>query len=141
MIDAIYKNDLSLFKKLVDNGSDVNFKDEKNHTVLYHTVDLAHTEIVEYLVKNKAIVDFDMLFLAVSTQKHSVLEVFIENGVDVNMVDEDGNNVLTKPVSDLFIKDTIEMLLDAGFDLYHKNNKGKNIMSVNNYFGVHDFFF
>jgi len=72
------------------------------------------------LLNEKYISDFmDVLYTVES------IKGFIENGGDINIVDENGDNLLLLSIMN-FRKDVVKFLINNGIDINHKNNTGEN---------------
>jgi hypothetical protein len=82
--------------------------------------------------------------LIFSAHELAMLEKLIELGHDVNLLDEDGNNVLLRQLKrSMFSEERTKILVAAGIDLAHKNNAGHTVLSIakNNFSStnIHDY--
>ena len=59
LIDAARYGDLETVKLLIENGADINAKDEDGYTVLMHASFNGYLEIVKYLIEKGANVNED----------------------------------------------------------------------------------
>jgi ankyrin repeat protein len=84
---------------LIDEGADVNAKDDNGKTVLMFAAEMGSSDLIEYLIENKA---------------------------DVNAMDNDGNTALLGAVQGFSLYQTciVKMLIDYGADVNAKNHSG-----------------
>ncbi len=91
-----HKEDLDLVKLLVKYGADIHAKDDEGRTALGHITRHSKAENIKYLfslgIKMTA-ADEESLFSCVEYDLCDVLQVFIENGANVNAVNDDGCNL------------------------------------------------
>ena len=91
---AAYYGHLEIVKYLVENGADINAKDNNGWTSLIHAAYNGHLEVVKYLVENKADINaigkyfgFDGLTSLMFASMNGHLEVvkyLVENGANIN---------------------------------------------------------
>ena len=90
IIEAIKNKDLNKFKEIIPNKYDVNEKLLVDRTPLEYAIYYKADEIIDYLVKNKAIVDYidkqrkTPLYYAIKNNSIEVVRMLLEKGVDAN---------------------------------------------------------
>ena len=87
---------------LIDNGADLNAKDEDGKTPLFYASSKGHKEIVEIL---------------------------INHGADVNAMDKNNNNVLFQTVFSGHY-DVVNILIKNGADIKHKNKFDETLLHI-----------
>lgn len=101
---AVYEKDLESFKKLFENGADVNIQVpfsssfERGKTVLITVAEAGNLEMVKFLVENGANVNLKDAYGASainrSWQNVEILSYLIEHGACITYVPEDGRSIL-----------------------------------------------
>ena len=87
-------------KLILNAKADLNIKDKNEKTPIFYSCEKGHTESIGLLLKNKASLNVqDVRKKSVFHhlqfhQKYQVLELLINENFDVNMIDDDGNNML-----------------------------------------------
>lgn len=96
--NLISKNDISLIKKYISDGKDINTLDGDGYTMLHNSVRLNKLEIVEMLIENKANLDIKtadkgMTALALVCELGNIIliERIIKAGANVNLVNKEFN--------------------------------------------------
>ncbi len=93
----------ALAKYLIDNGADVNQPDGNGNTPLFIACDRWYIDLAEYLIDrhsaklNSRIINGygkDLLFKAYEKENGNTVKSLIENGMDVNIEDENGKTPL-----------------------------------------------
>ena len=124
--------DLNLMKFAVENGADVNKKDEEGRPAAYYALRTTYyyevrnnwTPLLDYLADNGAnlaeveIYDEPLIYFATQTAGAEALSMLINRGVSVNTADVSGK-------TPLFVVKTAEMakiLIDAGADVNYNSN-------------------
>lgn len=98
-------------KKLIDEGADVNYQDEKGRTPLWCAVDKTYDNRV--------------------TCCYDVVKLLIDRGADVNITTNGRNivsNIITVFWPEECILRTLKLLVSAGVDLSQKSSDEKNII-------------
>ena len=98
LIEAIQKNDVDTCKLLLQNGEDVNARDEYSETALNVAVFFGYANICELLLQHGAEVNArsatTALHIATYYGYANICELLIQHGADVNARDKDGRTAL-----------------------------------------------
>jgi len=100
LIKASEKGDIKKVTLLLENGADVNTKDNDGWTPLMHAAEKGHKEVVELLIEKGADVNIQdedgwtALMFASQNGHKEVVELLIEKGADVNAKDYFGLTAL-----------------------------------------------
>lgn len=88
---------LQLAEQLIEQGVDINDKNQKGYTPLHFSVHKGYKNIIELFLNNKKADvnarsggDFTPLHLAVQEGKSDIVELFLGKGVDVNSKNKKG---------------------------------------------------
>ncbi|KAG4095964.1 ankyrin repeat-containing domain protein [Neocallimastix lanati (nom. inval.)] len=136
LIYAIDRGSFDLVKLLVENGADVNKKNEDNNTPLYYSIYNKKPKIIEYLLNqgariNEVIGDKNetALFYAIRMCNVTIIRFLINNGADINHKNKDGNIPLSYISSyDKKKFELIEELINDDTDFEQLNtNEGKSL--------------
>lgn len=102
LLAATENGDITTVQAMLDNGADVNARDEDGATAL---------------------------ILAACTGRDEVLEILLDNGADVNAQEKDGNTALMMAA---FFGDvsTLQLLLDTGADIDIKAKDGATALTL-----------
>ena len=157
LFKAVLKDDISLAQVLILNGINVNFIDKDGQNVLFNTIlqGAKTTPLVELLLKkdinlniidnnNKTILD-ELLYIQelqkgnpkflegkyklINPEKDylSLALIFIENGLDIDKLHEDGQTTFQKELETKnFIN--LEFLIDCGADVNISDENNKNLL-------------
>jgi ankyrin repeat protein len=96
LINAVKEGNLKKVIDLLENGADVNAKNNDGYTALMTASREGHKEIVELLIKNGADVNVKnndggtALMYASSKGHKEIVELLIKNGADVNAKNNNG---------------------------------------------------
>ena len=127
---AAKKGDLAVIQQGIIDKIDVNCRDSKNRTALYHASQQGHVLLVEYLISQHAdlsITSTDTgmspLHMAAWTGHDAVIAVLLSHGADVNHVTNDGLTPLhCAAYSDQ--EAVVTILLSHGADVNRVNKYG-----------------
>jgi len=124
---AALSGDLANVKRLTQEGSDVDRKDEWGGTALYWAMRGKQKEVAEFLIAHGANVnvkgekDLTPLHLAITNNQKELIETLIARGADVNAKGEKGQTPLHLAIANKE-KDVVELLLTKGADVNAKDN-------------------
>ncbi len=157
LFKAVLKEDSSLAETLILNGININFLDKDAQNVLFNTIlqGAKNISLIELLLKkgiNLNIVDnnnrniLDELLYIFDLQKNNSKELdgkyklinpekdylslallFIENGLDIDKIHEDGKTTLQKEIENKNFAN-IEFLIACGSDINVSDENDKNII-------------
>ena len=121
LIDAAQNNDIDLVRQLLDNGIDINVRDDTGNTTLARASLNGHIEIVKLLLDRGADINsidengWTSLMLASSNRYTEIVKLLLEKGADPNIQDQDGNTALidASHIGDI---ENVELLLEKGAD-------------------------
>ena len=108
-------------KLLIDNGADVNARNNKGETPLFYS---NHPEFAKLLIKYGADVNArnnDSETPLFYVKKLAFAKLFIDNGADVNARNNDGNTPLHLNRN---YKSIVKLLIEKGVDVNARNNDG-----------------
>lgn len=115
-----------IVKLLVENGADVNVKNNDGNTALYFALigssSTVNIMIIKTLVKYGAYVNVKckdpetFLHIALIKRKYSVIELFVKKGADVNKKNDNGETPLSY-ASKYCSNETCQILIDAGANI------------------------
>lgn len=101
LIGATFKGDLSQVRTLLDQGADVNGRDNQGVTPLHYAAQQGHNEIVELLISRGADVNLGTLkgghapiHLACSQGQLEAVQLLTKHGADVTKVNQNGDTPL-----------------------------------------------
>jgi ankyrin repeat protein len=157
LFKAVLKDDISLAQALILNGINVNFLDKNGQNVLFNTIlqGSKNIPLIELLLKksiNLNIVDnynkniIDELLYVLELQKNNPKDLdgkyklvtpekdylslalsFIENGLEIDKIHEDGETTLQKEIENKNFTN-VEFLINCGADLNISDENNKNII-------------
>ncbi len=127
LIRAAASNHIELVKLLLNHEADVNHKNKDGMTALILAAGYGHIEVVQLLLNNEADGGEDLICAAenndyLDDDYSKVVKVLLDNGVDVNYKNEEGNTALIVAAKKDYRK-AVEVLLDKGADVNYENEK------------------
>ena len=126
-----YMGDMSRIKELVENGTDIDKKDEAGWTPLYWAVSGGQGEIAKFLIDNGADIDADdgngqsLLHQAARSGSPQLVELLISKGGDVNAKIQSGNQGGYTPLHNAALSNNVEvaeLLISKGADVNAESN-------------------
>jgi len=132
--EAIYKGDLKTAKTLIEQGRNVNTRNEIFETPLYQAAEKGDVEIVKLLIANEADVNADCgldgtaLHIAVYRGHTDIAKLLIAHGANVNTRTGKGGWTPLHLAVDNGDKELIELLIANGADLYTKDMYHKTVL-------------
>jgi ankyrin repeat protein len=137
LMKAAGNGNLSLFERLIELGANIDQRDCSNESAIFHAVKKDREDIVKRLIELKATLNFQnqygetILILAAQLRKNNqiVKELIQEDGIDIEQIDNFGNNALiTACYWGNF--DAAKELMLAGASVIKQNEKGKTALMV-----------
>ena len=139
----VNSGDLDMLRRLIEDGADVNAKDDYGQTPLHCAVVIGHKDIVEFLLAKGAHVDAGdnagrtPLHYAVGAGKNrtpkaghtDVVLLLLDKGDKINTKDKWGWTPLHYAVC-MANKAMVELLVNRGADLNATNDRGRTALSV-----------
>ena len=131
---AAREGNIEAVKQAIDDGADLNAKDNVNMTPLHWAANGGHKEIVELLITNGANVNartprmvgwHTPLHDAAAAGHKEVAELLIAEGADVNAKDSTFGRTLLHIAAREGHKEIVELLLAKGVDVNPKDKEGK----------------
>ena len=135
LFDAANRGDLKKVKRLLNEGADVNAKDEDGWTPLHWAAYYGHLNVVKLLVDRGADVNAKSkagetpLHWAAANGHLDVVEFLVDRGADVNAKSKAGWTPLHL-AADKGHLDIAKLLLDRGADINAKNGGGKTPLDL-----------
>ena len=115
---------------LIDAGADINYVDNLGNPLIIKFIKEKPESYTEILILNGVKLDvrdnelWTPLIWAVSKDKKNTIKTLLDNGANINLVDDRGNSAIYYA----YDENTILMLLDKKIDKTLKNNDGENIL-------------
>lgn len=129
LVRAVAHGQPKLVKKLLDQGAEVNQKDEYGETALSHAITSGNVEIIKMLLDKGAEVDEKdeygetALRRATRGKNVEVVKILLDKGADPNLECSDGETPLSCAILDRSI-DILRILLARGGDLNKPSTLG-----------------
>ena len=126
---------IQLDREIGSGGTSVNlrgWKFEYTHSPLSIAVEHNNVELVKWFLEGHAnfpMILFGVLLLAITKRNHSMVEVLLQNGANVNETGEDGMSALML-ASDLGESAIVQILLDYGAEVNLKTIRGSTALLV-----------
>jgi hypothetical protein len=115
---------------LLDEGDDVNTKDEHGDTALIYAANNGHLEVVELLLQAGANMNAaqDAALKGAAIRGHTeTVRLLLEEGADVNVQFENGWTALMWAAQNGHVK-TVKLLLQKGADIDARDNNGRTAL-------------
>ncbi len=128
--------------KLIRAGVDINAKNEDGLTPLMYALDLHSSPTTSHFDEFKLLFEAgadrnitndkgeNAFILAVKSERKDVVEIFLDNGEDVDFQTADGSTALMYARRLYRGLEVVEMLLAAGGNVHIKNNEGRNVLEM-----------
>lgn len=134
ILESAENNDFDALKVFIENGEDVNTRNEEGYTALYFASINGNIEMIDYLLSKGADVNtrdeedgFTPLNFACFNGNFNIIELFLENrygtNVDLEMKDKHGNTPLCNSILYYYAfeikiyRDITDLLISNGADL------------------------
>ncbi len=133
LLEGLLNNDIELFETALEDGISPDSKNEYGMPVIILSAVNGYLEFVQLLLEQDADVNAinndgatALHYIALNTEnntnEHSIVELFLSNGADVDIKDGNGDTPLT--IASYRAKsDLAKLLIDAGADVSEKNNR------------------
>jgi hypothetical protein len=126
LIKACRNGDLNLVRSLIENGSNVNYKDKFGISSLIWASSRNHLEVVKVLIEN-GVENSDIKTSLLCASQHGHLEIIkylVSNGADVNHKSNTGWTSLMWASRNGHLE-TVKYLIEKGAEVNHKDNDGE----------------
>lgn len=126
-----------ILKLFVENGVNVNTRNDKNQSLLWLAVNNNKYDAAKLLIKNGAKIyndnnnDKDLLNIAAYISDLNMVKLLVENGADLNFINEYDHNPLASSLINFDKTERIkifEYLLYKGADIFIKNKRNETIL-------------
>ena len=125
--------DITIVKSLIEDGADVNAKDERGQTPLHVAVARGHVEVAELLINKGANVNakrgkYPTLSWAVWNEDRDMIKLLVIKGAEVNFAEDDWPYLHYLAWNN--DRELVERLLDHGAKLNVKDEKGRTELHI-----------
>ena len=130
---AVCTGDLARIERFVEQGGDVDTKDEQGWSLLYWAASMGQDQVGEYLLNKGAQAEMKIydnipiLHMAARSGASHLIKLLISKGADVNAQDTQGRTPLHQAVM-TGQKEVAEVLLAHGADVTVKDNRGQTVL-------------
>lgn len=132
-MEIMVENQLSMAKILIENGANVNEKDEKERTPLHYASQLDQMSIMDMLADSQSgaegKLDPSSVIKALAESRSKMISMLIEQGAEVNERDENEETPLHK-VSYIGYFPAIKTLMDSNAEVNGTNSSGKTPLQI-----------
>jgi len=136
---ALELEDIDIVKHLVKSGADINFVNGKGVSILRKASEIGNKDIFEFLIKYNSnncitgdVYENEIVYTVISKNRLDLLKILVNNNLDINIPDEDGDTAITYAVKNRTI-DILKYLISCGADIHNINNNGQGIDDINYY--------
>lgn len=139
---AAQLGDMDKVKALLEEGADVNAKDENGMTPLLLAISNKQVDLAKFLIEKGADINLAdrqgvvPLFRALWNKDLDMLELLLKKGADVNTKHAKSGFTALHWAAMMDSKDSVELILDAGADVNAKSNTGETSLDVAAIWGV-----
>ena len=137
LMRAVLRNNFKSAEILIKEGASLKIRDNRGYTPFLRACEKGNLEIAKLLIKDKS--EFkdrvllnpkkSALHLAIKKNNLDIIKWLLENGVDINIKDEDGRTPLMDSVLNLKIS-MVKFLLEKGASTNDISNNGENLLSI-----------
>lgn len=117
---AAYLGDVTIAKRLIETGTDVNIRDDLDNTPLHYAARSGQAAVADVLIANGAEVDAEDEHgntpLHLATKHVEVTKVLVDHGADLNARDQGGRTALQEAVS-YGTREVVDLLVDRGAEI------------------------
>lgn len=143
LLDAAEKGNSIVVKNLLDQGTNVNARDNNGWTPLMRATERGHKEVVEVLLDKSAYINakddngYTALMYATMSGHKDIVELLLAHNADLNEQDNFGKTALLNPARNGY-KDIVELLLLHGADINTQAKDGYTALEYATRFGHKD---
>ncbi|EAX91274.1 hypothetical protein TVAG_251180 [Trichomonas vaginalis G3] len=90
IVTAILNKNMDFIDYFIENNVELNAKDDENMTPIYHAITVGSKDILEKLIQNGSLVNYQRLqdtpvMFAISNSNSEMLKILLDNGADPNL--------------------------------------------------------